>query len=768
MDVTLDPDSSTFVYQIKEYVARVQADVIFRRGSILDSAERTEQNVNWQGDVPGLRAMPYASLATYAVLELCTADVDKSHQYAAVDVLRQWLTCGTALDMERDGLFYTLLMDLVQLRLPPALQSKVVSALVAAPERIQNVVGGALDPESPFGESRYLRPLVAATGKLLVQHDQEPQIGALGDELVQRLCARGYEEVILQSSSENRVIQRFMATVPPQYAGRMIRTILQHCSMPDQQQLLPELLNSSEQALQMALTQSISLSACVTDLDSLVRAMSWSSSNLVCALVHTSLHWSQPSFIRSLGLEKRRMHCALFVLLLNGTISKEHVHDEHSTTEILENTLAGVNAHLTAACSKTRLMGMMVAERFSSWWSSEHKVQFELPESPTGPEIELIQLVRGPAFAAATLSSDRGTISVQKASRKAPPERSERLLQPSVDDDELEPYDISDDEFVESSDHGQTPQDLPFSADAVKLARRIQAPHSLPRLLRVLREYATGKDDLQLQPELLAQVLKNVTQACRDPVGHPGIYEYCGDFARLIMSFETCRFAPSTESSMIRIRRSCLSALAELHPLNVGLILIEDFVFGTSTVLSLRSEALSIVVGAAKVISTEGDVNAFASIAYPLFQSLWTGMQTAPRRCPMIDLDRTDAGLLGHMIASLASITSLAGHASPQLARMCGQLAQLCAHQRQHEDAAVRRAVFLALGTVAVALPNAVVEDTLQDLSLTLGIYDEFNSGFSIFEWLEQVAERDSDEFVRRFAASCALKWADRMQLLAS
>lgn len=154
--------------------------------------------------------------------------------------------------------------------------------------------------------------------------------------------------------------------------------------------------------------------------------------------------------------------------------------------------------------------------------------------------------------------------------------------------------------------------------------------------------------------------------------------------------------------------------------------------------------------------SNKTSVNKFAQVAGEFFFPL---LQSIPQLCSSSirgTFRHQDASVLASLVAALATLFACARFGSVQ-SRMASELFDLIPLLHEHCEPAVRRALFIAVGTVVTHLPSSVLSANPQLIfgKKAIGFNNEldlFNDESFILNWLKSSIMNESDTECRQLA----------------
>uniref|UniRef100_A0A7S3E977 Telomere length regulation protein conserved domain-containing protein n=1 Tax=Rhodosorus marinus TaxID=101924 RepID=A0A7S3E977_9RHOD len=689
-----------------------------------------------------------------------------------------------------------------------ATRNSAISALVTLPDRVANILRQAPAVGSPLGENEYFQKLAKALWRSFQLNTQRSVIPTIIDRVTSSgggrtasLLVRG----LLQSAGSTAdpgsratlKLGKLLAETSTLASELILRSLIAFPSKFMEKVLL-EFLKESETGLHLAgaglvLKRPILKGSDVNLYVSSASRASESSEvlNKKFFLRSVILSWSQTDVSSFGDLPMERQRTRVVLLWLRSCRKEEFIAVEDQGLILAD----GIQRRLQSPDKRIRFLGMVVGEGFSNVVEHPEKLRFDYDSDDRleDEELELRSL---------SLLGDTGVVPVPGASKHEDHRAVEENPQQDRDDcrsledsdtESLEAYDLSDDSEQESL-----------------LKKQVYATSSIFRLLNLIRDFNRGEENAT-DPKLLLEALNSVDREAKRR--SPSAVHYSPELSRSILAVSPGKFPPEEEKMIEKARSSSLENLVQLDIGRVGDMLITKIIYGTSSVLSLRSEALRLLSrgarltcdrferekdGAADVVSmdikgaTEGEKkaeetkvigkvirrneralakeklqqakvrNRFAGSAWDLFQSLSWGLRghggvlkdaESDHRLP-IRLDGQDTSLLSQIMATLSVFTSCAGPQCLERDRMAEELAMIALSRHDAKEAVVRRASMLALGSAVDALSS----HSLLDLQVRLA-----KDNVDIWELLQYKAEFDPDNATRRFAMSSSARWASKV-----
>lgn len=357
----------------------------------------------------------------------------------------------------------------------------------------------------------------------------------------------------------------------------------------------------------------------------------------------------------------------------------------------------------------------------------------------------------------------------------------------------LEAYSMSSDD--EDTSILATASSL-WRKDLKKVRESVASPHSIAQILSMLRTVAGGGDDaLKFRPEMIAAAMRTVVAGSKS--GSPTLQAYAPQLARAIIGIEAEKFPEGCISEISDARRYALVNLLCVNLKGVGALLIEDIICGNFAVLRKRSEAMTALTEAVRILSHMSDPtdqidhkkleqreegssialgtttrrldrslqrsktdakvieNEFADAADDLFYALANGID-AGGGADFLDLENRDTSIVAQALVTLAVFVSCAGPQCLTRSQMCRSLVDLSMSWSTNMDPTIRRAVAIALGSAAESIsPYGLDDDHI--------LHESGGKGDAI-EWLESAAKgNDPDAYVRRFAGKALSAWASKI-----
>jgi hypothetical protein len=298
-------------------------------------------------------------------------------------------------------------------------------------------------------------------------------------------------------------------------------------------------------------------------------------------------------------------------------------------------------------------------------------------------------------------------------------------------------------------------------------------------------------------------------------VGH-SLHDSASTMAKAVLGVESGRFPEQIGKEVAEARQKALIALTLLNIKSVGCMLVSDVFYGQTADVTRRSEALCILADSVRAVtdSSQNSENTFQSgsvenvadvhkapsetgsgrVTRRFDKSLLLGRRRAANRCSAIkvngfsavagslffsianslfdnagadflDLSTRHSGLTAQALATAGLILSRSGIQCQHRRDMCIAMLELSAAWRGNDSAVVRRAVALALGSVARAIDIQWLQDgcgsyvIMGDASCLVG----GNKGV-LLQWLKDTAEGgDADLYVRQFANSALRDWLTKL-----
>ncbi|KAJ8907071.1 hypothetical protein NDN08_003553 [Rhodosorus marinus] len=689
-----------------------------------------------------------------------------------------------------------------------ATRNRTISALVTLPDRVSNVLRQAPAVGSPLGENEYCQKLAKALWRSFQLNTQRScvptiinRVASSGGGRTASLLVRG----LLQSAESTNdpgsgatlKLGKLLSETSTLASELILRSLIAIHSKFMEKVLL-EFLKESETALHLAGAGLVLKRPIIkgSDVNLFVSSASRASEsskvlNKKFFLRSVILSWSQADVSSFGDLPMERQRTRVVLLWLRSCRNEDFVAVEDQGLILAD----GIQRRFQSPEKKIRFFGMVVGECFSNVIEHPEKLRFDYDSDAQLEEedIELRRLSRlgdAEVVSAPGASNDENRMAVEEHPQQ---DRDDGRSFEDSDMESLEAYDLSDDSEQESL-----------------LKKQVYATSSIFRLLNLIRDFNRGEENAT-DPQLLLEALNSVDREAKRR--SPSAVHYSPELSRSILAVSPGKFPPEEEKMIEKARSSSLENLAQLDIGRVGDMLITKIIYGTGSVLSLRSEALRLLSrgarltcdrfererdGGADVVSmdikgaAEGEKraeearvigkvirrneralakeksqqakvrNRFAGSAWDLFQSLSWGLRghggvlkdaKSDYRLP-IRLDGQDTSLLSQIIATLSVFTSCAGPQCLERDKMAEELAMIALSRHDAKEAVIRRASMLALGSAVDALSS----HNLLDLQVRLA-----KDNVDIWELLQVKAEFDPDDATRRFAASSSARWASKV-----
>ncbi|XP_042363229.1 telomere length regulation protein TEL2 homolog [Plectropomus leopardus] len=477
---------------------------------------------------------------------------------------------------------------------------------------------------------------------------------------------------------------------------------------------------------------------------------------LIQVLRSVSQAWANPSAVKHTPLEQQ-----LYVskaLLLSVSLLKDSELQE-LRSELLQCMLGGMQSHLDSSVVRIRRMGMVVGECLSSRMDiNKTKLKFEYDQDEETQE--LLSLMTPTAGDEPEAEPVSGVDSPQQTSDTTPPaqnvsSQNESKSDPDSDldsDDELTPYDMSDDQEMSKASPPRYLRDcletLMSSEDPVRVELSLRVAEGLVRK----NVFATREISVQLTKVLLHMEdkysmngflsLRQATMVALTVTDSIPVTQYLTtEFYSLNYSLrqrldilEVLALAAQELSRPITEKRNPMMGVAPSTDLTPypG----DNPVHWRQVVEKrIQSKTKRLSKGATQP-PAQASRNRYAPVAGHFFFPL---LSNYDKPQVTFDLLGSDHLVLGRLIHTLGLFMHLAVNA-PVAAQMGRALLDFVWAVRYHADQMVRRGVLFAVCSVFLSMPS---QNLLVDLSDQL---------FETRTWLADVAEGDPDADCRSLA----------------
>uniref|UniRef100_A0A8C2U4I4 Telomere length regulation protein TEL2 homolog n=1 Tax=Coturnix japonica TaxID=93934 RepID=A0A8C2U4I4_COTJA len=673
---------------------------------------------------------------------------------ALPDVLEQFL---------RRGRLAALIWELCQPHTRPG-SAERQDALLARIVCLPDLVGNSLQGRSPavFFPQRYFPLLGSAV--LQVLHNVSASLRGGSDcsvsfisHILGKVCVHGRQKEILSvlvppltdlTKSDciwQRICWRLVECVPDRWMEAVVLGFVQRAPGADVlSRLLGNLVVKNKKA-QFVVTQKMLLlqygytTAVLQNLlgylalDGLRRAL------LIKVLQELLETWGSSSAVKHSPVEQQQ-YISKAILICLSHLKEPEI--ESCRQELLTSMMEGVKCHLDSSLPQIRRLGMIVAESISSKINTDGPVLKFQVKVMTVTVLLLLFLI---AYSR-NENTDAALPPVLESDRKSPTATTQ--VMPDEDDDDLIPYDMSEDKELKKTKAPVYIRDcieaLTGSEDLDKWEEAVKALESLVRKNpAAAREVSVelAKILLHLEEKTCLEGFAELRQKAQvavlttDPI--PVSPSYCFLFSSLrhrqklkevlvLAAQELSRPKGHGKTKHSVAPTPCIQLLPESGSSKDWRRIVDE---------RIKSKTRRFAKGQSQAEQPSGP-NEFSSLAGHFFFPL---IQNFDRPLSTFDLLGEDHFVLGRLVHTLAVLMYLAVNTMAATA-MGKALLEFVWALRFHTDSYVRQGLLSCVSSILLSVP---VEHLLQDVTEEL---------LETRSWLEDVVEKDPDGDCRRSA----------------